>query len=246
MTQQPLADPGQVWDELGARLPSPGSTPTSTTPRGLRRVAVRRVAAPAARPEIRRDVALIDSGLRAVIRALVTGEAPWPLYLFGPAGTGKTSAALALLDHCGPVLPDGERAAELRDWLAAFVEVRTIPRVRIGLDNGRFDWSREGRSGTYTWADVRAALGRAPVVVFDEIGVGGHATDFRLDALIEVLDTRCNNPVRPFVVTGNVPPSQLEAIYDDRVADRVLAGTVYRLDCPSRRMTDTADPQKPG
>jgi DNA replication protein DnaC len=42
---------------------------------------------------------LVDSGLRAVFRRLVTAEAPWPLFLYGDVGTGKTAAALCLCDH---------------------------------------------------------------------------------------------------------------------------------------------------
>ena len=57
-----------------------------------------------------------------------------------------------------------------------------------------------------------------------------------LDVLIEVLNARCGDPVRPLIVTGNVKPSELPTVCDDRVADRVLAGTVFHLSGPSRRM----------
>lgn len=233
MTQQ-LPDPGRVWDELAARLPLPGSTTTSTA-RGLRKLAVRPEPARAARPDLAREVAAIAAELRAAVRGLVTGQLPWPLYLWGPAGTGKTSAALALLDHCGPVPPAGERSADVADWVAGFVEVRTIPRVRIGADQGRFDWSRDGQAGTFRWGDILGAVTRAPLVVFDEIGVGGEASDFRLDTALELIDRRAGNPVRPFVVTSNTPPSELPRVYDDRLSSRVLSGTVFRLAGDDRR-----------
>ena len=37
--------------------------------------------------------------LRAVFSDLVRGQRPWPLFLFGDAGVGKSRAALALCDH---------------------------------------------------------------------------------------------------------------------------------------------------
>lgn len=45
-----------------------------------------------------REMSQVDERLQALFRALCRGEAPWPLLLHGPAGTGKTSAALALCD----------------------------------------------------------------------------------------------------------------------------------------------------
>lgn len=49
--------------------------------------------------EIPRRLDLVAPQLRSVFRRLVSGEAPWPLYLWGAVGTGKTLAALCLCDH---------------------------------------------------------------------------------------------------------------------------------------------------
>jgi len=40
----------------------------------------------------------VHRGLVDIFRRLAAGKAPWPLYLHGPAGSGKTCAALALCD----------------------------------------------------------------------------------------------------------------------------------------------------
>jgi DNA replication protein DnaC len=40
----------------------------------------------------------VDPSLVDTFRALVCGELPWPLFLFGPVGSGKTHAALSLCD----------------------------------------------------------------------------------------------------------------------------------------------------
>src|SRR5262249_18706175 len=83
----------------------------------------------------------------------VEGREPWPLYLWGPTGTGKTSAALALLDHCGwgEGAYRGTWTPDIWDWLHGFIEVRHIPAVRIGADQGRFYWSRDGNAGDLYW-----------------------------------------------------------------------------------------------
>jgi DNA replication protein DnaC len=92
-----------------------------------------------------------------------------------------------------------------------------------------------------SWDQLLAKLARLPLVVFEEIGVGREASDFRLDVLLEVLDQRANSPVRPFVVTSNLTPSQVEKVYDDRVSSRILAGTVFHLAGGDRRLA-----RKPG
>jgi len=46
-----------------------------------------------------RNPALIEQTLQEVIKRLVAGTAPWPLFLYGKAGCGKTCASWALLDY---------------------------------------------------------------------------------------------------------------------------------------------------
>ena len=87
-----------------------------------------------------------------------------------------------------------------------------------------------------TWDRLARDLRDAPVAVYDEIGVGREASDFRLDVLIEVLNLRADDPVRPFVVTSNLPPSEVaRVVYDDRVASRILSGTIFHLAGADRR-----------
>src|SRR5437868_6300640 len=52
-------------------------------------------------PSVQRSADLIDKDLRATINRLINGNEPWPLFLHGPAGTGKTAAALCLMDFAG-------------------------------------------------------------------------------------------------------------------------------------------------
>ncbi len=65
------------------------------------------------RPEIHREFGRIDPTLRTVLKDLVTAQRPWPLFLHGSIGSGKSAAGLALLDHVGGVFFDCEELADL-------------------------------------------------------------------------------------------------------------------------------------
>lgn len=49
--------------------------------------------------QIPRSEHLIDRDLLALLRGLAAGEEPWPLYIYGSAGRGKSCAALWFLDQ---------------------------------------------------------------------------------------------------------------------------------------------------
>ena len=50
-------------------------------------------------PHIKRDADGVDKRLWDVLRSLTAGSAPWPLYLHGPVGAGKTLAMLVVCDR---------------------------------------------------------------------------------------------------------------------------------------------------
>ena len=235
MVRQPATeqDPGAVFDAWVARNRERANTTSSglPDPGRLTRLLVHPDLPPRARPDVRREITpWVPDALRAVVRGLLCGARPWPLYLYGDSGVGKTSLALILLDLCGPhgVGDDGS-PERVRDWFVGYCDVRCVPGLKIDADKGRLLWSKRGDDrGTYAWHHLLAAVKRAPLFVFDELGVGAATADFRLDAILEVVAERCVNPVRPFVVTGNVGPDELARIYDNRVARRVTWGTVVR------------------
>ncbi len=238
-TAAPAIDPADLWDRaLAASKLRQESTTISTPPtRGLLRLRVETAPQRLARCDIRRELVEIPDDVRGILRDLVAGKRPWPLYLYGKAGTGKTSAALVMLDHTraagsATVTPD------IADWWAGFVDVRNIVRIKIGLERNPAQWSRsDGTGGPVSWESLLSRFAAAPLAVLDEIGVGvTGSSDFPLQTLLEVLDRRANDPVKPFVVTCNLKPSELAKVYDDRVADRVLCGTVYEFRGNSRRL----------
>ena len=91
-----MEPPGTLFDQAAEYTQSSGA---NQAPSSRRLLPVTREPNIRAETGIARSLALVHPDLRLVFRRLVTGQAPWPLYLHGPVGTGKTMAALCLLDH---------------------------------------------------------------------------------------------------------------------------------------------------
>lgn len=155
--------------------------------------------------------------LRQEIRKLVAGESPWPLLLDGKVGTGKTCAALCLLDYAG-----GE-----------YYTVAGLCSTLIQSQQGRLEWSHEGRGGTLWPEKLWAKLAAAPLVVLDELGCRDKPTDAHYEAVKTLIDERHG---KPFVVISNLTLDRIEALYDDRVSSRLAAGTVFTLSGQDRRI----------
>jgi DNA replication protein DnaC len=142
--------------------------------------------------------------------SLVSGKLAWPLFLHGPAGTGKTCAALCLLDCAGGL------------YFTEATLCDDLDRAR----NGRLEWHHEGRGGTkwpeHFWADVA----RAPLVVLDEIALRNQVSDARYEATKRLIDERFG---KPLVIISNCPLGGLAKLYDDRIVSRLGAGTMVNL-----------------
>jgi len=98
--------------------------------------------------------------LRRKIKGLVTGMLPWPLFLYGLAGRGKTCAALTLADR----VPG-----------AVFKTVEDL--VQLVL---------RGNEGYGLWQ----ALKESPLVVIDELGLRSQQGDLEYVAVKRVADLR--------------------------------------------------------
>ncbi len=157
-------------------------------------------------PQVYREMRLVDKRLVDVLRQLVLGKAPWPLYLWGPAGCGKTAAALCLSDW----MPPGE--AVYRTVSAAcdaVMEKRAAPM-----------WER---------------FGLCDLAVLDELGERRNTGDLDYSTVKRVLDLRGNYPGRIGIYISNLAPGDLQKAYDDRIASRALCGTIFKLDGEDRR-----------
>ncbi len=213
-----MDDPGNQWDKAVAESlvrqtstpPSPQSRPTAPLHLGRRK--------PFHLPNKARDLARVPEIFRSTLRALVRGEKPWPLFAYGPAGTGKTCAALCLLDY-----------VEDSDYYTASGLCETM----IQCQNGRLEWYVEGRGGTLWPERFWSKLTHQSLVVLDEIGTRDRVSDHHYECVKRVLDDRHG---KPLILLSNLDLTTIAQVYDDRLASRMAAGTVLKLDGPDMRL----------
>lgn len=212
----------RVWDEIVESARSQTASAESSKRRcGLATLPLSPKRNPRHFPNIARSVAEIHQSLRTVIRSLVSGESPWPLFLHGPAGTGKTCAALCLLDH---VLIGGKTPP------TQYFTVSALCAALIESQLGRM----ENAVGAKVWpAEFWQRIYAAPLFVLDEIGARETVSDAHYDAVKSAIDSRAG---KPFVAISNLPMARVEALYDARIASRLSAGTVIELGGADRRI----------
>jgi DNA replication protein DnaC len=184
---------------------APADTPTSRNT-GLRALALvpenRRL-----NPWLPRSLQLVEPNLLAIFDELTRGVRPWPLYLHGPSGTGKTSAVHALCDVTATAsLWDAEA-------MATFV---------MNRDAGEVD--EEFRH-----------IGNHELSVLDEIGARRKAGDLAYSVLKRFADVREQRAGRVAVFVSNLKPQAIVKLFDDRIASRLLCGTIYEMESEDRR-----------
>lgn len=148
--------------------------------------------------------------------ALCAGTRPWPCFLHGPPGTGKTCAALCLLDR----VVGKEKS---------YYTVRELCSTLIKADRGEL-FSSTGYE--IHRSKILEKIQRAGFAVLDEIGMRSGVTDHHYEAVAEWLDGRGD---KPSIVISNLGLDEIQRLYDDRIADRLSAGTVIAVSGESRR-----------
>jgi DNA replication protein DnaC len=166
-----------------------------------------------------RAVAEIDNSLRDKMRLLIAGTEPWPLFLYGPAGCGKTRAALCVIDLVG--------TSCIYYTLPQFAE------LLIRSQQGRLEWSNEGRGGLLHPENLWAKISTAPLTVLDEIGCKERVSDHQYQIVKNFLDER---EYKPAIFISNLAPEAVGKLFDDRVLSRLCAGTVFHLQGSDRRI----------
>lgn len=156
-----------------------------------------------------REPRRVEPALMAVFRQLALGEAPWPLYLHGPVGTGKTLAALCLCD------------------MAAYAQYWTTEMVCNGI-MGKDD-SLYHRP-PWEWPVI------PDLIVLDELGTREKTGDLGYIAVKEFMDWRERTGQNVAIYISNHPPETIVSLYDRRIQSRLMCGTVYELTGPDRRM----------
>jgi DNA replication protein DnaC len=158
-------------------------------------------------PGVPRSMVAVDPVLRELFRELTAGRAPWPLFLFGNVGGGKTSAALALCDVVATA------AYFTADGLCCAILEQDPSSVRD------------------LWQTIEAKS----LIVLDEIGARSNTTDFAYSTLKRAIDARDQHAGRAAVYISNLGPAELARLYDERLASRILCGTRFELSGTDRR-----------
>lgn len=179
-----------------------------------------------------REIGRIDERLRLVIRGLAAGELPWPFFLTGDAGRGKSAAALCLADHVA-----GSAYYRFTRFLKAFDWSRTEGGVLVKkwrpastLENEpRMNRDEVGMSEREFWAYLSAS----PLVVIDDLGTRGGYTEPQYDQFYDLVEDR---KFKPLVVVSNHPLAKLSEVFDDRIVSRLAQGTQFTISGRDRRL----------
>lgn len=134
------------------------------------------------------------------------------LRITGPAGTGKTFLAAALVRHRWE---QGEPAL-FRPLSSIYREMR------------------ECYSAHKSEKEYLARLFNAPFLVLDDLGAGG-LSDFERRTVLEILDERLNE-CRPTVVTSNWTLQDISDRMDERIASRLAGFALLELHGADRRL----------
>jgi chromosomal replication initiation ATPase DnaA len=164
-----------------------------------------------------RKLSEIDPKARERILDCMHGNASWPLVMVGPAGVGKTCAAAAVLDL-------GARMRGMRIYKTAQVACEDL----ILAGKGEYCPGQYPVSVGQYWRDWNGAL----VTCMDELGSKQTVSDHHYETVKRAIDERYGKPA---IFISNLSITQLAAVYDDRIASRLSAGTVLAFSGKDRR-----------
>ena len=145
---------------------------------------------------------MIFGEARSAIRRCVAGASPWPLVFWGRPGSGKTCAALCLLDSVG--------------GLTVYRTLGDACDELIQAMNGELTWGEYKASPKAWWEKWETAR----LAVLDELAIREKTTDHEYQTVKRAIDLRYG---KPLVLISNHSPG---TIYDERISSRMQAGTV--------------------
>lgn len=169
-------------------------------------------------PDVPRRLDQVDRTLLDLFGQLCDGKKPWPLFVHGPAGAGKSYAALAFSDVAGG------HYSTLEEACTDVMQDRNIWWERSRC------WSIWGDEAPKRPEDQFYRLG-----IVDEIGERSKIGDLQYTTLKGILDHQEFENRRAGVYLSNLTPSEIASMFDDRIASRLTCGTVFRLAGKDRR-----------
>lgn len=164
----------------------------------------------------RRAERLVERDIWRRMLACCESGGPWPLVLLGSVGSGKTCAALCVLDRVDP-------SSRRYDGLPQLCE------TLIAIQNREREYGRAIDTPSWWWRRYRTVYCTA----VDEVGARDRVSDFQYETLKRCLDERVE---RPSIFISNQRLEDLERVYDDRIASRLAGGTVLRFQGADRRL----------
>lgn len=201
----PVVDSGVSQCHSGEQNPAAASSvpPRAIPGEGLFRLECRLTLFGPPRPNKPRDLILINPICREGIRACAEGRAPWPLFLTGEAGAGKTCAALCLIDWYG-------------GWFLTLADLCELHReAQLQVLCWSSGYARTGYEVQRDWRD-------ANLTVLDELAMRETPSDFHTETLHRALDAREGKPA---VYISNLNIKAVDGVYGDRIASRLSSGT---------------------
>lgn len=151
------------------------------------------------------------------------------MYLHGGPGNGKTCGGLAIADHVS-----GSEWFTFEEFTSKTNDVKF---GRLSYKAGG-NWNEEGGYREITheivWTNQRwwQSLASKTLVIIDDVGTRGQASEASYEAFKGLLDARAD---KPMIVSSNHDVAVMATIFDPRVFDRLAAGTVVELTGESRR-----------
>lgn len=160
----------------------------------------------------------VDADARRVIGACRTGRSPWPLVMLGPTGSGKSCAALCVLDSCR--------------W-GVYFTVRQVVEKKMQAANGELYQKNPLSPNRVGEVEMMDYLTRCELLILDEIAKRAECSPNETDIVHELLSRRHGKPT---IVISNRTLREIASAYDGAVASRLSAGTVLKMDGADRRM----------
>ncbi len=160
-------------------------------------------------PNVDRSLRSVEAELLRVLENLAAGRLIWPLLLWGRPGRGKTCAALALADVTAT---------------AVYTTADGLASMTINRDGAEVDAEFDH-------------IGTKQLAILDELGTRDKVGDLAYSVVKRFADVREQQAGRVAIYISNVAPNELSGLYDDRLASRLLCGTVFELTGADRRRT---------
>ena len=202
MMETDLKKLGDQFDKL-TTLHESGSSAGSD---GRRRLRMRNESVAQQMPDLYRKMASVPKDLVVTFRLLATAQLPWPLFLHGDVGTGKTLAALCLADF----------ATTSRYWtLDTLCDKVMDPETKT----------------QEMWRQIQ----EKELTILDELGERSKVGDLLYTTVKKHLDLREQHAGRVGIYISNLTPDQLVQMFDKRIVSRLTAGTVLELSGDDRR-----------